>query len=104
MSNEQIKVTDKRKILEIIEWLKILLQSTFPKQYMELIEKFILSLALRYFQTPYLEKRISGLQDIKSYILRLSNSDNNKQGETWITREYVLIIKKNHFIFPKQIY
>lgn len=84
MTSEQLKTVDKKKILNITEWLKMILQNAFPEDFLEFIDKLSLAMALKFFQIPYLEKRILGLHDIKVYIQKVS-SDKISQ-DIWVTK------------------
>lgn len=86
MTSEQLKSVDKKKITTIMEWLKLIFQLAFPDNYLEYIDKFSLSMALKFFRIPYLEKRILGLHDIKNYIQKVG-MENKMQQDCWVTKE-----------------
>ena len=85
---------EKQKLSDTKQWLRVLLQQGVPERAAEYFDCLVLDLALRFFQCPYLEKRISGLVEIKSYIQRCTIEPMNVNSQTfqevWVTSEYVL--------------
>src|SRR5690606_33515682 len=69
LSDEELKSEDKKVLAEITLQMEILLRAVLPHSKASAqIEQFRLNLALRCFRSPYLEKRLLGLNDIKDLI------------------------------------
>lgn len=76
-----------------------------PKETTQLVDKFELAIAYKMFMSPYLEKRLMGLSDIKRYVdlvlrkedyqQRMRQTDRAPQGNlpaainVWIDSKYV---------------
>lgn len=77
-----------------------------PKETTQLVDKFELAIAYKMFMSPYLEKRLMGLSDIKRYVdlvlrkedyqQRMRQTDRASQGNlpaainVWIDSKYVV--------------
>jgi hypothetical protein len=88
LSNEEIKNAKKNVVLEIIFNLKVLLLEIDPQFGLEKIDRLQLAVALKFFQSPFLEKRLYGLNEIKAYIRKLFPTEElqaNQVETTWVT-------------------
>ena len=68
LSDDELKNEDRKNITDINQMVETLIRTTKPEVASESAEKFNLSVALKCFQSPYLEKRLVGLNDIKDVI------------------------------------
>eukprot|EP01103_Thecamoeba_quadrilineata_P011019 TRINITY_DN2539_c0_g1_i2.p1 TRINITY_DN2539_c0_g1~~TRINITY_DN2539_c0_g1_i2.p1 ORF type:complete len:2405 (-),score=378.30 TRINITY_DN2539_c0_g1_i2:956-7465(-) len=69
MTDEELKNEDKKNISEVILHLDALLRHVAAQhKAAEVSEKLNMTVALKCFRSPYLEKRLSGLNDIKEFI------------------------------------
>ena len=90
LSQDHVKVIDKAIINDNIVNLKLLLGDIDPNGISEIIDKLQLHTALLYFHSSNLEKRLSGLNDIKSFIRKVSDDDMQfDNDQPWLTKEYL---------------
>lgn len=75
LSDEELKNEDKKTISDISRNLEGLVRVAFPNRPSEAIDKFNLDVALKCFRSPYLEKRLGGLNDIKEFIGMVGRKD-----------------------------
>lgn len=68
LTDEELKNEDKKTISDISRNLEGLVRAAFPNRPCEAIDRFNLDVALKCFRSPYLEKRLAGLNDIKEFI------------------------------------
>jgi hypothetical protein len=68
LTDEELKNEDKKTISDISRNLEGLVRAAFPNRPCETIDRFNLDVALKCFRSPYLEKRLAGLNDIKELI------------------------------------
>jgi len=66
ISNTDIKTIDKEEISKILEKI------TVSEDDSEVIENLELSLALKFIQCPFMEKRLKGINEVKDMIERIS--------------------------------
>lgn len=112
-SDEDFKneANSRREITDICNSFQILLHTIQPKGSSEAIERFFLDTVLKCFRSPFLEKRLTGLNDIKDVISIVSRSvnkqDNNQNSNMielyWVNPEFfVKWIKENKIL--EQLY
>lgn len=86
-----------------------------PKETAQIVDKFELSIAYKMFMSPYLEKRLTGLSDIKRYIdlvlrkedyqHRMRQADRGSQANlpaainVWVDSKYERSSTSNHLSF-----
>lgn len=78
LTDEELKNEDKKTISDISRNLEGLVRVAFPNRPSEAIDKFNLDVALKCFRSPYLEKRLGGLNDIKDFIGMVRKDDYGK--------------------------
>ena len=74
IKSKDVKDINKDVLDEIISKMKKLLIDSLKKPDLEQLEKAELTLTLKYFKSPYMEKRLKGLIEIKDLIERASKS------------------------------
>ncbi len=79
LTDEELKNEDKKTITDISKILEGLVRVAFPNRSSDTIDKFNLDVALKCFRSPYLEKRLAGLNDIKEFILYSRKDDYNQK-------------------------
>lgn len=68
MSDEDLKGVNRKVLGDISASMESLLRVVAPKETTQLVDKFELAIAYKMFMSPYLEKRLMGLSDIKRYV------------------------------------
>ena len=97
LSDEQIKNLDPSNIQEIIQNMQIIYKVYDEEKALEIYDEFSLSLALKYFKSPYLTVRLSGLNDMKNFISKVEAKKSpmhfrDRRENSWITAKYELLI------------
>jgi hypothetical protein len=87
LTDEELKNEDRKTISEITSYMECLMRMIHPANTSETIEKFNLQVSYKCFKSPYLEKRLVGLNDIKEIC-----------GNVWRKNEYIrkLQAKETH--------
>jgi ubiquitin carboxyl-terminal hydrolase 34 len=75
LTDEELKNEDKKTISDISRNLEGLVRAAFPNRPCQAIDDFNLDVALKCFRSPYLEKRLAGLNDIKEFIGNVRKDD-----------------------------
>ena len=68
LTDEQLKLEDRKTMTDIHKQLDVLVHSAKLVDATKALDQFHLALALKCLKTPYLEKRLSGLNDVKEMI------------------------------------
>ncbi len=72
LNDDELKTEDKKVLADISKALTKILTAAFGPKVYEVMEGFNLKTALKLFKSSSLEKRLSGLNDIKEYVLLVS--------------------------------
>jgi hypothetical protein len=68
LTDDELKNEDRKVIADISNSVEVLLKMMEPAKASEIMERFNLKVAYKCFKSPYLEKRLCGLNDIKDFI------------------------------------
>ncbi|KAL6057498.1 USP domain-containing protein [Balamuthia mandrillaris] len=68
MTDEELKGESRKTITSINTAMNVLLRQLNPEDATTLVDKFDLAISYKLFMSPYLEKRMCGLNDIKRYL------------------------------------
>jgi len=68
LTDEELKNEEKKVLSDISKSLSTILKIIHPSKVNETMDQFNLKMALKCFKSPFLEKRLYGLNDIKEYI------------------------------------
>ena len=68
LTDEQLKLEDRKTMTDIHKQLDVIVHSAKLSDATKALDQFHLALALKCLKTPYLEKRLSGLADVKEMI------------------------------------
>ena len=79
INSKDLKDLNKDLVSDILFKTKRLLNECYKKPDLEQLEKADLNLVLKYFKSPYMEKRLKGLNEIKDLIERLSKTFSYKE-------------------------
>lgn len=81
LSDEELKNEDRRTITEISFCIYEIIKLIYPDKANEIVDNFNLEIALKCLKSPYLEKRLTGLNDIKEFIASVTRK------EEWLRRQ-----------------
>jgi ubiquitin carboxyl-terminal hydrolase 9/24 len=84
ITTKDLKDLSKETVSEILVRTKKLLSDSLRKMDLEQLEKTELNLILKLFKSPYMEKRLKGLNEIKELIERVSKNNWYKE-TTWLS-------------------
>ena len=65
ISDEEVRKLEKSSFASIFSQVEVFLKNALPERSQKLTEILALKIALRFLRCPYLEKKLTGLNDIK---------------------------------------
>jgi len=92
LEEKEIKDINKESMSNAMQLMKGFIKLKHPEeQASKIIETHEMMLSLKYLQTPYLEKRLNGLADIKKLIDKVTMNSQmpNSSCSSWVTADYL---------------